>query len=153
MSNPTRAGMAPPLPREWLDNIAPGVRALFGVLFIVWSWASTIIIIGWLLEPVMHNTAITGVVTDRFLIGVLISFLVSVAEFVSSDRWPRAHWIVVLVADASFTTWQTHTWLSYIIAARTSISTFGDILIWIVSIVGGIVAAKFGEILLFGRQS
>jgi hypothetical protein len=48
---------AAPLPRAWLDSIAPGVRALFGVLFIVWSWASTIIMVAWFLEPLMGSRA------------------------------------------------------------------------------------------------
>src|SRR5690349_1958116 len=102
MSSPPRAGMAPPLPRAWLDTVAPALRVLFGLIFIAWSWISTIIILGALLKPVIP-AAMLGL-PDRFLVAILFSFLVSLAEFVSSDRWPVAYWIVLLLCDASFTT-------------------------------------------------
>src|SRR5437773_920319 len=83
---------AAPLPRAWLDTIAPGTRVFFGVLFIVWSWASTIIIVGWILEPLLGNRSALGVVADRYVAGLVLSFLVSIAEFVSAERWPIAYW-------------------------------------------------------------
>jgi hypothetical protein len=140
------------LPREWLDTIAPGVRVVLGVLFIAWSWVSTIIIVGWLLEPLLHDTSTIGIIADRFLVAFVIAFLVSIAEFVSAERWPGAYWIVLLLADASFTAFQTRVWLTQIIAPRTTITLIGDLTIWVVAIVGGIIAAKFGELLLFGRR-
>jgi hypothetical protein len=33
MRNLQRTGMAPPLPRAWLDTIAPALRLLFGLIF------------------------------------------------------------------------------------------------------------------------
>ena len=143
---------AAPLPREWLDAVAPGVRVVFGVLFIAWSWISTIIIVGWLLEPLLHDTSMTHIIADRFLVAFVMAFLVSVAEFVSAERWPGAHWTVLLLADASFTSFQTHLWLTQIIAPRTAITPSGDATLWIVAIIGGVIAAKFGELLLFGRH-
>lgn len=151
MSNVPRAGMAPPLPREWLDTVATPLRALFGLIFIAWSWISTILILGKLLKPVMQGAAIEGL-PDRFLVAIVIAFFVSLAEFVSSDRWPFAYWMVLLVCDASFTTWQTRAWLVAIVQAQTQIVPAGQVLIWLVSIIGGIVAAKFGEVLLFGSR-
>jgi hypothetical protein len=140
--------MAPPLPRAWLDTVAPGLRIVFGIIFIAWSWISTILILGALLKPVLPEAVLS--LPDRFLVAIVVSFLVSLAEFVSSDRWPLAYWIVLLVCDASFTAWQTRTWLVQIVHAQTDISLLGHLVIWIVSIIGGIIAAKFGEMLLFG---
>lgn len=148
MSSSPRAGMAPPLPRTWLDTIAPALRVLFGLIFIAWSWISTIIILGALLKPVMP-AALLGL-PDRFLVAIVVSFLVSLAEFVSSDRWPGVYWTVLLLCDASFTTWQTRAWLVQIVRAQTDIALPGHIVIWLAALIGGIVAAKFGEVLLFG---
>ena len=152
MSNPSRAGMAPPLPREWLDTIAMPLRVLLGVIFIAWSWISTLLILGAALKPVISSAAIESL-PDRFLVAIGFALLVSLVEFVSSDRWPIAYWAVLLLCDASFTTWQTRTWLITIVQAQTEIATLGHIGIWIVSIIGGIVAAKFGEVLLFGSRA
>ena len=151
MNTRSRAGMAAPLPREWLDTIATPLRVLFGLVFIAWSWISTIIILGMLLTPVMHGAAIPGL-PDRYLVGVAFALLVSLAEFVASGRWPVAHWIVLLLADASFTTWQTWLWLTAIVEAQTEIGAAGYVAIAVASIIGGIVAAKFGEVLLFGSH-
>jgi len=87
MSNPTRAGMAPPLPRAWLDTIAPSLRVLFGIIFIAWSWISTLLVLGALLVPVVPSATLGGI-PDRALIAVGFAFLVSLAEFASRNRWP-----------------------------------------------------------------
>jgi hypothetical protein len=151
MTTPTRAGMAPPLPRAWLDTIAPALRVLFGIIFIAWSWISTLLVLGTLLAPVLPSSTLGGI-PDRALIALGFAFLVSLAEFASSDRWPVAYWIVMLVCDASFTTWQTRAWLVQIVRAQTHIELLGHIAIWLVAIIGGIIAAKFGEVLLFGSR-
>lgn len=147
----SRPGIEAPLPREWLDTIAPGIRILFGLIFIAWSWISTVIILGRLLRPVMTSAAIEGI-PDRFLVALSFAFLISAAEFVASDRWTGAYWAVLLVGDASFTAWQTRAWLVLIVGAQTEISTLGHIAIWTLAIVGGIIAGKFGEFFLFGRR-
>src|SRR5512145_790510 len=87
---------APPLPRHWLDGIATPTRVFFGCLFIVWSWASTIIIVGWFLEPLMGNQSVTGILPDRYAAGLLLAFFVTVAEFVSAGRWPLAYTFILL---------------------------------------------------------
>src|SRR5258708_973716 len=140
MSNPSRAGVAPPLPRHWLDSIATPVRVLFGLIFIAWSWVSTVIIVGTWLRPLLHNATIPGA-PDWFLVAFAFAILVTVVEFVSSDRWPPIYWIVLLVLDASFTTWQTHTWLLIIVQAQfpaeAQIAPLGHAATWLASIIGG----------------
>ena len=144
--------MAPPLPRAWLDTIARPLRVLFGLIFIAWSWISTVIIVGAWLRPLPAGTTIPGA-PDWFLVAFALAFLVSLAEFVSSDRWPVAYWLVMLQCDASLTAWQTHTWLLIIVQAQVeAIALLGHVAIWLTSIIGGILAAKFGEVLLFGKR-
>lgn len=151
MSNSVRSrpGVAAPLPRDWLDTIAPAIRVLAGLVFIAWSWVSTIIILGAILKPVIASAAIAGV-PDRFLVAIAVAFLISLIEFVASDRWIGAYWLVLLLGDASFTTWQTRAWLVAIVKAHTNISLAGHVGIWIAAGICGIIAAKFGEVLLFG---
>lgn len=141
-----------PLPREWLDNLAPAVRVGAGVLFIAWSWTSTILLIGRILAPVIHDASTTGLIADRYLVGILVAVLVSVVEFVASDRWPGAYWMLLLTADADFTAFQTHEWLYQIASAHTTVTPVGDAAIWLVAVIGGIIAAIFGEVLLFGKR-
>src|SRR4051812_16330380 len=93
-------GTAAPLPREWLDTVAPAIRVLSGLVFIAWSWVSTVVILGKVLRPVLTSAAIEGV-PDRFLVAIGFAFLISLVEFVASDRWPGAYWIVLLLGDAS----------------------------------------------------
>jgi hypothetical protein len=82
--------MAPPLPRAWLDTIAPALRVLFGLIFIAWSWISTLLVLGALLAPVLPSMTLAGI-PDRALIALGFAFLVSLAEFASSDRWLVAY--------------------------------------------------------------
>ena len=58
----------------------------------------------------------------------------------------------MLLLDASLTTWQTRAWLLIIVEAQTEIALAGHVAIWIASFIGGIIAAKFGEVLLFGKR-
>ena len=151
MKTSTRAGTAAPLPREWLDVIATPVRVLFGILFIAWSWISTVLIVGAWLRPLLPAATVPGA-PDWFVVAFLVACLVSLVEFVASDRWDVVYWIVLLLLDASFTAWQTSTWLHIIVAAQTEIGLLGNAAIYLVSIICGIVAGKLGEILLFGRR-
>jgi hypothetical protein len=147
----SRPGTAAPLPREWLDTVAPAIRVLFGLIFIAWSWVSTVLILGRLLKPALTSTTIESI-PDRFLVAIGFAFLISLAEFAASGRWTGAYWAILLIGDASFTTWQTRAWLILIIEALTPIGLLGHIGIWFVSVVCGIIAAKFGEVLLFGAS-
>lgn len=153
MSNSVRSrpGTAAPLPREWLDTVAPAIRVLFGVIFIAWSWISTVIIVGTWLRPLLPSATIPFA-PDWFLVAFAFALLVSLVEFVASDRWPVVYWMVMLLLDASFTAWQTRAWLLVIVQAQTQITPLGHVAIWIASILGGTLAAKFGEVLLFGKR-
>jgi hypothetical protein len=142
---------AAPLDRALLDTAASPVRVVFGALFLGWSWISTILIVGWFLAPVLPG-AFFQVAGDSYVVGFGVAGLVTAAEFVSAGRWPAAYWPTLLVFDASFTSWQTHAWLALIVAAHTPITAGLDVVLWLVSIVGGVVAAIFGELLLFGGR-
>lgn len=136
-----------PLERERLDTIAPLVRILGGVLFLAWSWVSTTLIIGVLLQPIIHS-GYAGI-GYSYLIGFVVSILVTVGEWVTEGEYLLIHWTIILLLDASFTTFQTHEWVTVIVKARgVPITQNLDIGCWVASVIGGIIAAKFGEKLL-----
>ena len=146
-----RLGGAAPLDRAMLDSAASPVRVAFGIIFLGWSWVSTVIILGKLLAPVLSSAFIPGV-PNSYLAAFVFALLVTTVEFVSAGRWPIAYAFVLGFLDAPFTTYQTYTWLTSIIGAITIITPAGAVGIGVVSLIGGIAAAIFGELLLFGRR-
>src|SRR5262245_40738890 len=140
----------PPLPRSWLDSAAPLVRVVFGILFLLWSWASTVLVFGPRLERLFPGEAAAGV-PNYALAALVFSFLVSAIEFVASGRWEVVYWAVLLVADASFTAVQTYLW-SVLIFPEIEQSLIAMGVVGIGCVILGIVVAKFGEVLLFGTN-
>ena len=65
---------------------------------------------------------------------------------------PRITRLRPYLEHAPFTAWQTRTWLVQIVEAQIEISLLGHVAIVTVAIVGGIIAAVFGEMLLFGSR-
>jgi hypothetical protein len=150
-STPHAYGGAP-LPRSWLDSAATPVRVLVGTVFLAWSWYSTLAILGGVLLPLFPSSAIVAEIEDRYLIAAVFAILISVIEFAAAGRWPGAYWLTVLLTDAPFTALQTHTWLAVLLSPHGEISAIGGNALWVVSLIGGVVAAVFGELLLFGKR-
>jgi hypothetical protein len=142
---------AAPLDRALLDSAASPTRVAFGILFLAWSWVSTVMIFGRLLSPSVTSAFIPGI-PDSYLLAFGFALLVTASEFVSAGRWPIAYWPILLIADAPFTSYQTYQWLTAFIQPLTTISTAGAVGIGVVSLISGIVAAIFGELLLFGKR-
>lgn len=135
-----------PLSRDGLDRIAPLVRIFGGIVFIAWSWVSTILMLGALLAPVVHG-AVSGIAYS-YAVAFVFTVFVTVVEWVT-DEWPSIYWSVLVLLDASFTFWQTKAWLYVIVSAQVdAISLPSHLAIWLVSLVCGVIAARFGEKLL-----
>jgi hypothetical protein len=146
--------IAAPLDRAILDSAASPVRVLFGILFLAWSWVSTVLILGGLLAPAIPS-ALFEAIPNSYLVAFGFALLITAVEFVAAGRWPLAYTLVLLILDAPFTAWQTYGWLTAIIEPidpHTTITIGGSITIGLVAIICGIVAAIFGELLLFGRR-
>ena len=141
---------APPLPRERLIYLKPVLRVVGGAAFIAWSWVSTVLILGWFLEPVIKGAV--GVVEVRHLISLLFAFGVTVAEFVTAEDNPDVYWIVLILLDASFTSMQTFLWLSEMVGARIVLNVFLYILLTVTAVTAGILVARLGELLLLGQR-
>lgn len=154
MSVRSRPTTPAPLDRAMLDSAASPTRVFFGILFLAWSWVSTVLILGRILGPAFP--AAPAGVQNSYLVAVGVAIGVTALEFVSAGRWPFVYWPVLLLFDAPFTTAQTHSWLTVLIQPymqpATEIPLGIDAVIWIAALVCGIIAAIFGELLLFGRR-
>lgn len=152
-------GQLAPLDRAILDSAASPVRVAFGILFLGWSWVSTVLIGGKLLAPLAPTEVAPGVPVS-FAIALGFAVLVTAIEFVAAGRWPVVYALVLLICDAPFTTWQTYKWATAIIEPLTvivpggepQVSMVGYIGIGVASAICGIIAAICGELLLFGRR-
>lgn len=142
---------AAPLDRAMLDSAASPVRVLFGILFLAWSWISTVLILGKLLAPAISSALIPGV-PSSYLVALGFALGVTAIELVSAGRWALIYTLVLLALDVPFTAITTYGWLTTIIAPLTPITQAGAIGIGIVAVLCGVVAAIFGEVLLFGRR-
>src|SRR4051812_16945430 len=78
-----------PLSRDGLDRVAPLIRILGGILFIAWSWVSTILLLGMLLTPVIRGT--TYGVRYSYLVALAFATVVTITEWVT-DEWPGIYW-------------------------------------------------------------
>lgn len=145
-------GSAAPLDRRMLDSAASPTRVFFGLVFLAWSWVSTVLIGGRLLAPAIPGAGLG--VPDSYLVAFAFALLVTGLEFVSAGRWPIVYWPVLIFLDAPFTTYQTHAWFTALATpyAPGGISGGMDLLLWLLALVCGIIAAICGELLLFGRR-
>lgn len=143
---------AAPLDRAILDSAASPVRVFFGILFLGWSWVSTVLILGRLLVPILSTTLIPGI-PSSYLVAFAFALLVTAVEFVSAGRWHVVYALILLILDAPFTTYQTYQWLTAILTPLVEVITIaGAVGIGFSSLICGIIAAIFGELLLFGRR-
>lgn len=150
--NGQRGANAAPLDRGMLDSAASPTRVFFGLVFLAWSWVSTVLIFGRLLAPAIPGSGLG--VPDSYLAAFVFALLVTGLEFVSAARWPIVYWPVLLALDAPFTTFQSHAWFTALAVsyAPDGISGGMDALLWLLALVCGIIAAICGELLLFGRR-
>lgn len=146
-SKPIKSGAAP-LDRAMLDSAASPTRVLFGLIFLAWSWVSTVLIGGDFLTPLFTSAL------APYVAALVFALLVTGIEFVSAGRWPGVYWPVLLLLDAPFTTVQTHGWITALAEpyAKEALSAGADAVVWAAALICGIIAAIFGELLLFGRR-
>jgi hypothetical protein len=144
---------APPLDRAMLDSAASPMRVFFGIVFLAWSWISTVVVLGAFLAPAVPGDA--AGIPARYIVALVFAILITAVEFVSASRWAPVYWLVLLAFDAPFTTIQTHAWGVVLTApylAGGVVTSGADAMIWLVSVVAGVIAAILGELLLFGRR-
>lgn len=150
-----------PIPRTLIDELAPWLRAVLGIMFIAYSANSTIFRgaddLMWLFESTSQITI--SAFADAYWYSSLFALILFVGEVVCSDRYKRTYWLF-LIPDAFYTargmwaglTKATGLLLGGIIGDGTVADIFGVILGSIAAAVLGYYIAKWGEVLLFGKR-
>jgi hypothetical protein len=135
------------------DEVKPAgmiIRWLAGAAMVSYSVITTVIIFGWFLSPVL-KVHVQGI-NLAYVIGLVFSIGVTIAEWASADDAPVAHWIIVLIADTPFTAYQTYVWLRSIYGAHWGeLDRRGIIVLIGLSVLIGVLFAKLGEWLLVRR--
>lgn len=150
-----------PIPRSLIDELAPWLRALLGILFIAYSANSTIFMgasdLLWLFESTDKITI--GAFPDAYWYSSFVALILFVGEVVCSDRYKRTYWLF-LIPDAFYTargmwpglTKATGLLIGGIIGDGTVAVVLGVVVGSIAAAIGGYYIAKWGEVLLFGKR-
>jgi hypothetical protein len=147
----TRDYTRAPLSRAELAKAGPWLRGGLGVALIAYSALSTIDGVradcGPLCEGVVYGLPL------GLLIGVLVAALLSLGQWLTSEHW-RFAYAVLLLIDARYSQRWLDDWLvpvtQHNIASDAGLAmSAGLVLSW----VGAVAIAMFGELLLFGRRS
>jgi len=150
-----------PIPRTLIDELAPWLRAILGIMFIAYSANSTIFRgaddLMWLFESTAQITI--GAFADAYWYSSLFALVLFVGEVVCSERYKRSYWIF-LVPDAFYTSrgmWAGLTkamglLIGGMIGDGATAVILGIIVGTIIAAVAGYYIAKWGEVLLFGKR-
>lgn len=151
-ARPPRRGLAAPLNRAHLDRAAPWLRLMLGAALIAYTSYTTITGIGQDFAPLLQGS-ISGI-SMRLIGGLAAAVFLSVGEWLTSENYPIVY-SVLLILDARYTQRQIGPGIealaSYHLAGLDT---------WIVAVVSFVVswglsllAARYGEVLLFGKRS
>lgn len=150
-----------PISRSLIDELAPWLRALLGIIFIAYSANSTIFTgasdLMWLFEPTKQITI--GSFADAYWYSSFVALILFVGEVVCGERFKRTYWLF-LIPDAFYT--GRGMW-SGLVKAMTILAgawvkdgpvavVVGFILGTAVAATLGYLIAKWGEVLLFGKR-
>lgn len=147
---PTMRGVRQaPLTHTQLDKAAPWLRAMLGLALIAYTSYTTISGVGLDFAPILKDSP-AGIALAA---GLCVAVFLSVGEWLTSESVPFIYFILLLI-DARYTQRQIGPWIealsAYHLREYPWYLTTGVSLI--VSWGMAIAAARYGEILLFGRR-
>lgn len=149
-SKPLSAGRdAGPIPRKYLEHSRGPARVLFGLLFIVYSAAATVVYLSKDIAPLTIWLDNRGYALGTYGLSIAAAVLVIFLEWLTAGT----HWYwPVLAVDSWYTFWLTFPWFSVLWIDRLQpdwlalgVAGGGSILI-------AIASAYLGELLLFGKR-
>jgi len=151
-TNKSKRGLAAPLNREHLDRAGPWLRLLAGLALIAYTSYTTITGIGEDFAPILQGS-LYGVVSMRLLAGVLAALLISLVEWLTSEHYPLIY-AAFLVIDARYTQRQIGPGIDSLAAYHLkALDTWVTVVVSFVASWGlSLLAARYGEILLFGKR-
>ena len=149
---PPRRGLSAPLNRDHLDRAGPWLRLLAGVALIAYTSYTTIMGIGEDFAPLLQGN-VFGVLSVRLLAGIGAALFISLAQWLTSEQYLLIY-LVFLAIDARYTQRQIGPGLDAL--AHYHMRSLDPLLPSVVSFIASwglsLVAARYGEILLFGKR-
>jgi len=100
-------GVAPPIPRSWIDEFLPLARVGVGVAFIAYSGYATV----FHMAADLTGTGLSG--NYRYLISLIAAALIVAIETMTNERAPWIYW-PVLVVDVYYTSRDLIQWLPWL---------------------------------------
>lgn len=143
--SPTRA----PLSRQDIDRSLPWLRLGLGALLIGFSAVTTVAGVQRDCGPLCDGSA-EGVPIWA-LAGLLVAGLISLGQWLTSERWPLIYAGLLLV-DARYTQHIIGPPISALAAYHLDNAGLAWIVALVLSWVLALATARFGEVLLFGRR-
>lgn len=146
-----RVSIPAPLDRNQLNKSAPWLRLLLGAVLIAYTSYTTVRGVGEDFAPLLQGTI--GPVPVSLIGGLLTALLLSLGQWLTSEGYPIVY-SVLLVLDARYTQRQ-------IGPSIDALATYhmAGLDGWLVSVVSfaaswitALLAARYGEILLFGKR-
>lgn len=149
---PRRRGLSAPLNRDLLDLAGPWLRLLAGVVLIAYTSYTTIVGIGEDFAPVLQGT-LYGPISVRLAAGIGAALLISLVQWLTSENH-KIVYLVFLAIDARYTQRQIGPGIDAL--AQYHMRALDSIIPAVVSFLASwgvsFVAARYGEILLFGKR-
>ncbi len=93
---------AAPLPRGWIDDALPAMRALVGAIFVAYSSYATVELFGTDVQPVVGGAATLGIIADRYWLGVAVALVFFVGEILTAEKAPSVYG-AILIPDTYYT--------------------------------------------------
>lgn len=149
---PRRRGLSAPLSRDMLDLAGPWLRLLAGAVLIAYTSYTTIIGIGEDFAPVLQGP-LYGPISVQLAAGMMAALLISLVQWLTSEQH-KVVYLIFLVIDARYTQRQIGPAISALTEYhmrdldRLIPSMVSFLASWMLSL----VAARYGEILLFGKR-
>lgn len=149
---PRRRGLSAPLNREMLDRAGPWLRLSAGVALIAYTSYTTIAGIGEDFAPVLQGT-LYGPLSVQLAAGIMAAALISLVQWLTSEQH-KLIYLIFLAIDARYTQRQIGPGIDAL--AQYHMRGLDSIVPAVVSFLASwglsLFAARYGEILLFGKR-
>lgn len=147
-----RRGLVAPLSRDHLDRAGPWLRLLAGAALIAYTSYTTIMGIGEDFAPLLRGT-LYGPLSVQLAAGIGAAALISLVQWLTSEDH-KLIYLLFLLIDARYTQRQIGPGIDAL--AQYHMRGLDPLLPGVVSFIASwgsaIIAARYGEILLFGRR-
>lgn len=138
-----------PLSHAQLDKSGPWLRGLLGVALLAYTGYTTVSGVGTDFAPLLAGTPAWAPLAA----GLGVALLLSLGQWLTSETVPIIY-VLLLLIDARYTQRQLGPWIEALAAYHLSElgALWTSVVSFLVSWGVSIAAARYGEILLFGRR-